>query len=73
MGFPRQEYWGELPFPSPGDLTYPGMEPRSPALAGGFFTTETPGEPSAIYNNENSPENTQNQSWFLLFQEARHL
>ena len=53
MGFPRQEYWGELPFPSPGDLTYPGMEPRSPALAGGFFTAETPGEPSAIYNNEN--------------------
>ena len=30
-GFSRQEYWSELPFPSPGDLPYPGIEPRSPA------------------------------------------
>ena len=40
MGFPRQEYWSGLPFPSPGDLPNPGMEPASPALAEGFFTTE---------------------------------
>ena len=42
MGFPRQEYWSELPFPSPGDLPDPGIKPESlvpPALAGGFFTT----------------------------------
>ena len=39
MGFCRQEYWSELPFPSPGDLPDPGTEPVSPALAGGFFTT----------------------------------
>ena len=42
MGFPRQEYWSGLPFPSPGDLPNPGIEPtslRSPALAGRFFTT----------------------------------
>ena len=32
MGFPRQEYWSGLPFPSPGDLPNPGIEPRSPAL-----------------------------------------
>ena len=32
MGFPRQEYWSGLPFPSPGDLLIPGIEPRSPAL-----------------------------------------
>ena len=32
MGFPRQEYWSGLPFPSPGDLPDPGIEPRSPAL-----------------------------------------
>ena len=44
MGFPRQEYWSRLPFPSPGDLSNPGIEPASPALAGGFFTTEPPGE-----------------------------
>jgi len=33
MGFSRQEYWGGLPFPSPGDLPDPGIEPMSPALA----------------------------------------
>ena len=32
MGFPRQEYWSWLPFPSPRDLSDPGMEPKSPAL-----------------------------------------
>ena len=32
MGFSRQEYWSELPFPSPGELPNPGIEPRSPAL-----------------------------------------
>ena len=40
MAFPRQEYCSTLPFPSPGDLPHPGMEPESPALAGGFLTTE---------------------------------
>ena len=51
MGFPRQEYWSELPFPSPGDLLDPGIRPESPAsprLAGGFFTTEPPGLLSVI-------------------------
>ena len=43
MGFLRQEYWSGLPFPSPGGLLDPGIEPASPALAGGFFTTEPPG------------------------------
>ena len=43
MRFSRQECWGGLPFPPPGDLPDPGMEPTSlmsPALAGGFFTTK---------------------------------
>ena len=44
MGFSRPEYWRVLPFPPPGDLPHPGMEPTSPALAGGFFTTEPPGK-----------------------------
>ena len=42
MGFFRQEYWSGFPFPPPGDLPDPGIEPvslMSPALAGGFFTT----------------------------------
>ena len=34
-----------LPFLPPGDLPNPGIKPRSPALAGGFFTTESPGKP----------------------------
>ena len=33
MGFPRQQYWGKLPFPSPGDLPNPGIESTSPSLA----------------------------------------
>ena len=45
MGFPKQEYWSGLPFPSPGDLPNQGMEPVSPGLAGRFFTTQPPGKP----------------------------
>ena len=51
MGFPRQEYWSGLPFPSPGDLLDPDIKPRSlmsPALAGRFFTTESPGKPVGL-------------------------
>ena len=48
MGFPKQEYWNELPFPSSGDLPDPGVEPTSPVLAGRFFTTELPGKPPMI-------------------------
>ena len=44
MGFPRQEYWSALPFPTPRDLPDPGIEPMSPALAGEFFTTEPLGK-----------------------------
>ena len=46
MEFSRQEYWSGLPFPPPGDLPDPGVELMSlasPALAGRFFTTESPG------------------------------
>ena len=45
MGFSRQEYCSGLPFPSPGDLLDPRIEPTSPALAGGSSTTEPPGKP----------------------------
>jgi len=46
MGFPSQEYWSGVPFPSQGDFPNPGIEPTSPALAGKFFTTEPPRKPS---------------------------
>ena len=38
-----------MPFLSPGDLPDPGIEPASPALEGGFFTTEPPGKPSYLF------------------------
>ena len=53
MGLSRQEYWSGLPFPPPGDLPDPGMEPMSPAssaLAGGFLTTILPGKPSCRHD-----------------------
>ena len=40
-----QEYWSGLPFPPPGVPPNPEIEPVSPALVGGFFTTEPPGKP----------------------------
>ena len=45
MGFHREEYWNELPFPSSGNLPDLGIEPVSPALVDGFFTAEPPGQP----------------------------
>ena len=47
MGFSRQEYWSGLPFPPPGDLPNPGIEPvspASPAWGGGFLITVPPGK-----------------------------
>ena len=46
--FPRQEYWSGVPFPPPGDLPDPGIEPTSPAFAGRFFSTEPPWKPSLV-------------------------
>ena len=45
MGFSRQEYWSGLPFPSPGDLPNPGIEPGSPALQADALSSEPPGKP----------------------------
>ena len=46
MGFPRQEYWSRLPFPSQEIFVNPGMEPVSPALqVDFFFTSVLPGKP----------------------------
>ena len=44
MGFSRQEYWSGVPFPSPGDLPDPGIEPRSPTLQADALTFEPPGK-----------------------------
>ena len=45
MGFSRWEYWSGSPFPSPGDLPNPGIEPRSPTLQADALTSEPPGKP----------------------------
>ena len=45
----RQEYWSGLPFPPPRDLPDPGIQPASPALAGGFFTIEPLGKPCMLF------------------------
>ena len=51
MGFSRQEYWSASPCPPPGDLPNLGIEPRSPTLAGRFFTTEPCGKPLDKWNS----------------------
>ena len=59
MGFPRQEYWSELPFSSLRDLSNLGIKPASPALAGGFFNTEpvnpNPTSEDSLNNEGNCP------------------
>ena len=52
MGFSRQGYWSGLPFPSPGDLPNPGIEPRSPALQADALTSAPPGKPMAESEEE---------------------
>ena len=48
IGFSRQEYWSGLPFPSPGSLPNPGIEPRSPSLQGDSLLSEPPGSSSTF-------------------------
>ena len=45
MGFSKQEYWSRLPFPSPGDLPNPGIEPVSPALQADSLPVKPPEKP----------------------------
>ena len=55
MEFSRPEYWSGLLFPSPGDLSDPGIETASPALTGGFFTTEPPAAAAAAQLLQSCP------------------
>ena len=50
MGFSRQECWSGLPFPSPGDLPNPGIEPGSPALQADALLSEPPGKPNFFFS-----------------------
>ena len=50
MEFSRQEHWGGLPFPSPGNLPDPGTEPRSPALQADSLPSEPPGKYTTLWD-----------------------
>ena len=68
MGFFRQEYWSGLPFPSPGDLPDPGIEPRSPALQADALPSEPPGKERLSEKGmfENTPESGREGAWGYL-------
>ena len=51
VGFSRQEFWSGLPFPSPGDLPNPGIEPGSPAVQADSLPPELPGKPDSNYSS----------------------
>ena len=53
MEFSRQKYWSGLPFPSPGDLPNPGIEPRSPALQANSLPSEPPGKLQYLHLSNN--------------------
>ena len=57
MELSREEYWSGLPFPSPGDVPNPGIEPASPALVCGFFITEQ-SVPSLYHLHNSFPDVT---------------
>ena len=50
MGFSKQEYWSGLPFPSPGDLPDPGIEPGSPAPQADALPSGPPGKPKYLHS-----------------------
>ena len=74
MGFWRQEYWSGLPFPSPLDLSDPGIKPVFSWITGRFFTTELPGKPIWIYTYSKFQKTlyTHPPKPFILYDQFRH-
>ena len=70
MGLSRQEYWSWLPFPFPGDLPDPGIEPGSPTLQADALRSEPPGKPWCFKFHVLNPVfiNTRELSWEMMFQ-----
>ena len=66
-GIPREGDGSELLFPSPGVLPNPGIEPASPALAGKFFTTESPGKPFPLLVNDSIFHSVNKLKVFIIF------
>ena len=75
MEFSRQEYWSGLPFPSPGDLPNPGIEPRSPALQADALLTEPPGkkEGAPMFRSTVAPHSLSDILCFLTCQHTTPL
>ena len=78
IGFPRQEYWSGLPFPSLGDVPDPGIKLASPGLAGRFFTTEPPGKSIFVcallgFHQEDSVLSVSLCHFFSLITSVRYL
>ena len=71
MEFFRQAYWSEVPFSSPGNLPDPGIEPISPVLAGGLFTTVPPKKPlfKPYFSQEIFPGLSKDM-WYFPFHSA---
>ena len=70
MGLSQEGCWSGLPFPPPGVLPDPGIEPVSPAapaLAGGFLTTEQPGKPSISITSDKHEQDHGSLESFDLF------
>ena len=67
VGFSRQESWNGLPFPSPGDLPKPGIEPGSPALQAGSLPSKPLGRPLHQLNTNSSPRSPQSSTPSFLF------
>ena len=71
MRFSRQEYWSGLPFPSPGDLSDPGIEPWSPALQADSLPSEPPGK--SHKRREGKHENAGDQGHMIRFIPWHHM
>ena len=67
VGFSRQEYGSRLPFSPPGDLPDPGIEPASPVLTGGLFTTEAPRKQPLNFATQVSAWHVSFLSWPTTF------
>ena len=72
MGFSRQEYWSGLPFPSPGDLPNPGIEPGSPALQTDALPSEPLGKPKDVVYICNEILLSHEKEWNLAFCNIQH-
>ena len=71
VGFPRQEYWSGLPFPSPGGLPDPGIKPRSPALQADSLPSEPPGKPHSNVHTKNMYKDKMSVAYSLTLCQAQ--